>query len=94
MPSRGGLLEAGKKPGFLFGKNTAMHRKGHALADVLRLCIYRIVTEFGDEMSVAGSAGSGSVISEKDWMSPQKPCYGTRELLAEKLTQFLAYKAT
>ncbi|KGN49437.1 uncharacterized protein LOC101219057 [Cucumis sativus] len=70
-------------------KNGPLHSKAYAIADVLRVSIYLIVTAFHNEM--VNSAKSG--VLEKDWITDEKPPFGTRELLLQKLHIFLDFQA-
>ncbi|KAL2650734.1 hypothetical protein R1flu_018862 [Riccia fluitans] len=92
VPSRGSFTEVGKKQGHPFGKRTIMHKKAYAMADVLRTSIYQIVSVFGEEMVHVGSLGRGTAIAERDWLSCQKPLYGTHEMHLQKLGMFLQYR--
>lgn len=65
-----------------------MHGKAYAMADVLRTSIYMIVSVFHNEM--IGSTKAGSL--EKDCITDNKPLYGTRELLVQKLSLFLDFQ--
>ncbi|CAN6553405.1 unnamed protein product [Malus baccata var. baccata] len=68
-----------------------LHSKAYAVADVLRNSIYQIVSAFHDQMA-ASSAKKG--ILEKDWIVRGKPPFGPRELLVQKLLQFLDFRAS
>ncbi|KAL3700900.1 hypothetical protein R1sor_018922 [Riccia sorocarpa] len=92
LPSRGAFTEVGKKQGYPFGKRTIMHKKAYAMADVLRTSLYQIVSVFGEEMIQVGSGGRGTTIAERDWLSCQKPLYGTHEMHLQKLGMFLQYR--
>ncbi|KAL5721581.1 hypothetical protein ACHQM5_005207 [Ranunculus cassubicifolius] len=61
-----------------------LHGKAYSMADVLRTSVYMIVSVFYDEMIRSTKAGN----LEKDWIADSKPLYGTRDLLAQKLSQF------
>ncbi|CAK9321238.1 unnamed protein product [Citrullus colocynthis] len=70
-------------------KSGLLHSKAYAIADVLRASIYLIVSAFHNEM--LNSAKSG--VLEKDWITDEKPLFGTRELLLQKLHIFLDFQA-
>lgn len=70
-------------------KGGPVHAKAYAMADVLRTSIYCIVSAFHDEMTISGKAGH----LEKDWIISDRPLYGTRELLIQKLRLFLDFQA-
>ncbi|KAL5721582.1 hypothetical protein ACHQM5_005208 [Ranunculus cassubicifolius] len=89
-------LNAGKRdsppPSSILSKRRGglLHGKAYAMADVLRTSIYMIVSVFYDEMIRSTKAGN----LEKDWIADSKPLYGTRDLLAQKLSQFLDFRAS
>jgi nucleoporin NDC1 len=68
-------------------KNGPANSKAYAIADVLKTSIYQIVSAFHDEM-LAGT------LLEKDWITSEKPLFGTHEMLIEKLCLFLDCWAT
>lgn len=70
-------------------KSGPLHSKAYAIANVLRVSIYVVVSAFHNEM--VNSAKSG--VLEKDWITSEKPLYGTRELLLQKLHIFLDFQA-
>ncbi|KAK4362685.1 hypothetical protein RND71_017926 [Anisodus tanguticus] len=71
-------------------KGTPFYAKAYSMADILRTSIYGIVSAFYDEMSHSAKAG----LLEKDWIISNKPLYGTRELLSQKLRLFLDFQAS
>lgn len=94
VPSRGAVMEVGKRQGLTLKKNTALHKKAYAMADVLRTSIYQIVSMFQDEMLVGGSGTAGLSVAERDWLSKSKPVYGNHEMLLQKLGMFLEFRAS
>lgn len=68
----------------------ALHAKAYVMADVLRSCIYEIVSIFHDEMQRNAKAG----ILDKDWIIKSKPLYGTGDILVHKFSLFLDFCAT
>ncbi|KAF9624075.1 hypothetical protein IFM89_007773 [Coptis chinensis] len=87
-------LNAGKRVGTTSfnGKRRGgpLHAKAYATADVLRTSIYLIVSVFHDEMLGSTKAG----ILPKDWIIDNKPLYGTREMLLQKLSLFMDFRAS
>ncbi|KAI5447567.1 uncharacterized protein LOC127079948 [Lathyrus oleraceus] len=71
-------------------KNGPANSKAYAIADVLKTSIYQIVSSFHDEML----AGTKASLLEKDWITSEKPLFGTREMLIQKLRLFLDFRAT
>ncbi|AES64131.2 putative nucleoporin protein Ndc1-Nup [Medicago truncatula] len=71
-------------------KNGPVNSKAYAIADVLKTSIYQIVSAFHDEML----SGTKSSLLEKDWITSEKPLFGTREMLIQKLRLFLDFRAT
>ncbi|GMH03934.1 hypothetical protein Nepgr_005773 [Nepenthes gracilis] len=71
-------------------KDSPLHLKAYSLADVLKISIYCIVSEFHDEMTSSAKLG----LLEKDWLSSGKPVFGSRELLLLKLQLFLTFRAS
>ncbi|XP_045805741.1 uncharacterized protein LOC123898771 [Trifolium pratense] len=71
-------------------KNGPANSKAYAIADVLKTSIYQIVSAFHDEML----AGTKASLLEKDWITSEKPLFGTREMLIQKLRLFLDFRAT
>jgi nucleoporin NDC1 len=71
-------------------KNGPANSKAYAIADVLKTSIYQIVSAFHDEML----AGTKASLLEKDWITSEKPIFGTREMLIQKLRLFLDFRAT
>ncbi|KAG9442405.1 hypothetical protein H6P81_018259 [Aristolochia fimbriata] len=69
-------------------KDGVLYSKAYTMADVLRTSIYEIVSVFKEEMHGAKATGL-----EKDWIIKSKPLYGTREILAQKLSLFLDFNA-
>nr|KYP45162.1 hypothetical protein KK1_033295 [Cajanus cajan] len=67
-----------------------VNSKAYAIADVLKTSIYQIVFAFHDEML----AGAKASLLEKDWVTSEKPLFGTREMLIQKLRLFLDFRAT
>ncbi|TKY71939.1 Nucleoporin protein Ndc1-Nup [Spatholobus suberectus] len=67
-----------------------VNSKAYAIADVLKTSIYQIVSAFHDEML----AGAKASLLEKDWVTTEKPLFGTREMLIQKLRLFLDFRAT
>ncbi|KAG4384134.1 hypothetical protein GLYMA_13G220600v4 [Glycine max] len=76
-------VAAGKRSG-------PVNSKAYAIADVLKISIYQIVSAFHDEML----AGAKASLLEKDWVTNGKPLFGTREMLIQKLRLFLDFRAT
>ncbi|XP_028191477.1 uncharacterized protein LOC114377243 isoform X2 [Glycine soja] len=76
-------VAAGKRSG-------PVNSKAYAIADVLKISIYQIVSAFHDEML----AGAKASLLEKDWVTNGKPLFGTREMLIQKLCLFLDFRAT
>ncbi|KAJ7548109.1 hypothetical protein O6H91_08G117700 [Diphasiastrum complanatum] len=91
VPYRGALMEVDRKS-LPFRKKSSLHKKGHAMADVLRTAIYRIVTVFRDEMLIQGSGSRGFSVAERDWLSKDKLLFGTYEMHLQKLHQLLEFK--
>lgn len=71
-------------------KSGPVNPKAYAIADVLKTSIYQIVSAFHDEML----AGTKASLLEKDWVTSEKPLFGTREMLVQKLRLFLDFRAT
>lgn len=71
-------------------KGSLLHSRAYALADVLKVSIYHIVSVFHNEMQNAAKSG----LLERDWIVTSKPIFGTREVLLLKLRLFLDYKAS
>ncbi|PQP93677.1 uncharacterized protein Pyn_10950 [Prunus yedoensis var. nudiflora] len=92
MGSTGFKLRTSSVGNIGMGKKRAgpLHSKAYAIADVLRNSIYHIVSTFHDQM--ASSAKKG--ILEKDWIISDKPPFGERELLLQKLHLFLDFRAS
>ncbi|CAB4276513.1 unnamed protein product [Prunus armeniaca] len=92
MGSTGFKLRTSSAGNIGMGKKRAgpLHSKAYSIADVLRNSIYHIVSTFHDQM--ASSAKKG--LLEKDWISSDKPPFGTRELLVQKLHLFLDFRAS
>lgn len=67
-----------------------LHSRAYAVADILKVSLYHIVSAFHDEMQNAAK----SELLERDWIISTKPIFGTRELLLQKLRLFLDYKAS
>jgi nucleoporin NDC1 len=65
--------------------DNATNSKAYAIADVLKTSIYQIVFEFHDEILASTNAS----VLEKYWITSEKPVFGTREMLIEKLYHFL-----
>ncbi|KAF5186101.1 nucleoporin protein Ndc1-Nup protein [Thalictrum thalictroides] len=87
-------LNTGKRDGATasVGKRRGgpLHGKAYAMADVLRTSIYMIVSVFHNEMMGSTKAG----ILEKDWIVGSKPLYGTCDILVQKLSLFLDFRAS
>ncbi|XP_020570662.1 uncharacterized protein LOC110017861 [Phalaenopsis equestris] len=66
-----------------------LHAKAYSMADILRTSVYQIVYAFQADMQAAAKSSA----LEKNWVTPGKPLYGTRETLIQKLYQFLEYRA-
>ncbi|XP_031477525.1 uncharacterized protein LOC116248716 [Nymphaea colorata] len=81
---QGAIGVLGKKRG------AALHSKAYAMADVLRTSIYLIVSVFHAEMQQSLKSGN----LEKDWISVNKPLFGTREVLVHKLSLFIDFRAS
>ncbi|OWM82966.1 uncharacterized protein LOC116188498 [Punica granatum] len=79
-------------PSSVMGKKrgSPLHSRAYAVADVLKVSLYQIVSAFYGEMQ--GAAKSG--LLERDWIVSSKPIFGTREALLQKLRIFLDYKAS
>ncbi|MCO5573759.1 hypothetical protein L7F22_027533 [Adiantum nelumboides] len=90
IPSRGTVVDPGKKQGFPFSKKSELYKKAYAMADVLRTSLYQIVSTFRKEMFLSGPAGM--TISEKDWLDRGQPLYGTRELHIQILRLLLDFR--
>lgn len=71
-------------------RGSPSHSKSYALADVLKISIYSIVSEFLEEMQASAKMGC----LEKDWLNNAKPIYGSAELLIQKLHFFLNFQAS
>ncbi|GAU39932.1 hypothetical protein TSUD_275340 [Trifolium subterraneum] len=71
-------------------KNGPANSKAYAIADVLKTSIYQIVSAFHDEML----AGTKASLLEKDWIKSEKPLFGSREMLIQKLRLFLDFRAS
>ncbi|KAE9591365.1 hypothetical protein Lal_00038551 [Lupinus albus] len=71
-------------------RNGPMNSKAYAIADVLKTSIYQVVSAFHDEML----AGAKASLLDKDWITSDKPLFGTREMLIQKLRIFLDFRAT
>ncbi|OIW20361.1 hypothetical protein TanjilG_09521 [Lupinus angustifolius] len=71
-------------------RNGPMNSKAYAIADVLKTSIYQVVSAFHDEML----AGAKASLLDKDWITSDKPLFGTREMLIQKLRMFLDFRAT
>lgn len=87
VPSRGPVVDSGKKQGFPFPKKSELYKKAYAMADVLRTSLYQIVTTFRKEMVLGGTA-----IAERDWLDKGQPIYGTRELHVQCLRLLLDFR--
>ncbi|KAI4981182.1 hypothetical protein ZWY2020_021667 [Hordeum vulgare] len=67
-----------------------LHTKAYSMADVFRTSIYQIVSAFLDDMRANAKASS----LEKNWISEgRKPIYGSRDVLVQKLSLFIEYRA-
>lgn len=62
-----------------------LHAKAYAMADILRTSIYQIVYTFQSDMQAFAKGSS----LDKNWIAEGKPLYGTREILIQKLQQFV-----
>lgn len=83
-------LNTGRRDvGIVKKRGGLLHSKAYAMADILRTSIYCIVSTFHDEMISSAKTG----LLEKDWITSSKPLFGTRELLLQKLRQFLDFQA-
>lgn len=71
-------------------RGSYLHSKAYAIADVLRISIYRVVSAFHQEMQASAKAG----LLEKDWIISGKPLCGSREVLLHKLRLFLDFRAS
>lgn len=71
-------------------KGNPVYSKAYSMADILRTSIYSIVSTFHKEMVDSSKAG----LTEKDWIITSKPLYGSRELLLQKLSLFLDFRAS
>ncbi|KAH7653544.1 Nucleoporin protein Ndc1-Nup protein [Dioscorea alata] len=69
-------------------KSGILNSKAYAMADVLRTSIYQIVSVFHADMQ----ANAKSSVLDKNWIVG-KPLYGSREVLLQKLNQFLEFCA-
>ncbi|KAJ6838946.1 uncharacterized protein M6B38_317865 [Iris pallida] len=69
-------------------RGSALYGNAYALADVLRTSIYEIVSAFQADMQ-----GNAKALLEKNWIVDGKPLYGTREILVQKLSLFLDFRA-
>ncbi|KAI5060257.1 hypothetical protein GOP47_0024677 [Adiantum capillus-veneris] len=90
IPSRGPVVDPGKKQGFPFLKKSELYKKAYAMADVLRTSLYQIVTTFRKEMVVSGPGGMA--IAERDWLDKGQPLYGTCELHVQILRLLLDFR--
>lgn len=70
-------------------RDSPLYGKAYLVADTLRTSIYEIVSVFHGEMLSSEKGG----FLEKDWTSSNKPPYGTREILSQKLRLFLNFQA-
>lgn len=70
-------------------KGSPVYSKAYVMADILRTSIYHIVSAFHKEMVDSTKSG----LHDKDWIISAKPCYGSRELLLQKLNLFLNFEA-
>lgn len=93
VPSRGFVVDTGKRRSFPFQKKSRLHKKAYAMADVLRASLYQVITVFRSEMILGGSGPTGFLIAERDWLGKGKPLYGTHEMHVQKLSLFLDFKA-
>lgn len=71
-------------------RGSPSHSKSYALADVLKVSIYSIVSEFLQEMRASAKIGA----LEKDWLNNTNLVYGSAELLVQKLDFFLNFQAS
>lgn len=69
-------------------KSGILNSKAYAMADVLRTSIYQIVSVFHADMQ----ANAKTSVLDKNWIVG-KPLYGSREVLMQKLNQFLEFCA-
>eukprot|EP00252_Welwitschia_mirabilis_P015888 TRINITY_DN35274_c0_g1_i1.p1 TRINITY_DN35274_c0_g1~~TRINITY_DN35274_c0_g1_i1.p1 ORF type:complete len:530 (+),score=82.45 TRINITY_DN35274_c0_g1_i1:284-1873(+) len=85
----------GKKNSFPLKKKAAIHKKAFVMADVLRTSIYQIVGVFHDEMLLNHDSVPTNTIAfdQRSWLGDHEPLYGSRELLAKKLSLFLEFRA-
>ncbi|XP_050369511.1 uncharacterized protein LOC126787666 [Argentina anserina] len=67
-----------------------IHPKAYALADVLKNSIYHIVSACHDQMVSSAKTG----VLEKYWVIKDKPPFGSPELLVQKLSLFLDFRAS
>ncbi|GAB4842705.1 hypothetical protein Ancab_012681 [Ancistrocladus abbreviatus] len=70
-------------------KDSSVYSKAYSLADVFKISICSIVSEFHEEMERSAKAGQLG----KDWLISGKPIYGSRDLLMQKLQLFLDFWA-
>ncbi|KAI3679354.1 hypothetical protein L2E82_51434 [Cichorium intybus] len=73
----------------LYQKNIPQYSKAYSMADILRTSIYQIVSLFHQQMLASSKAGR----LQKEWITSDKPLYGSGELLVHKLCMFLEFEA-
>ncbi|GBG72263.1 hypothetical protein CBR_g11193 [Chara braunii] len=78
--------------GMGLAQSSSAYERIYALVDIVKTSIYKIVDAFGNEMLVVGSGKTGpAAVAFREWIV-EKPLFGSRERLGEKISLFLEYK--